>query len=69
MTEEEAREIVERYKALLCFVAGERAVRLCALPVEIHGEYLNVERTWPDDGDGLSLVHGGGHVRDIFPVS
>lgn len=66
MTETEAREIVERYKTLIQYVAGDHAPALCALPVDFQGDFVNVERTLPDYSDGLPLVYGSGRVGDIF---
>ena len=69
MTEAEAREIIDRYKSLLRFVAGERAVDLCTFPVDISCGFVTVERTFADEYDGLSAVSGGGRCDEVFEPS
>lgn len=50
MTEEEAREIVERYESLLCAIAGRRAVLLCDLPIQFDtaGQVLVSQTDWAE---------------------
>ncbi len=48
MTEEEAREIVERYEALLSYIAGPQA-STCELPIYFSEGHVHVsETTWAE---------------------